>query len=216
MKTKLFQVLVLVIAIVAIADDYCEIGNHGDPVGPPWRDILHGEDAYAFLVKPNQQCGQTDDNAFELIKLHMMLHFDTDQVPADFAVEVGLLEADRHSNDSFLPGEVIYMTQTESVHVEQPGLFQLHIPTPDFGLEWLVDEYFLVFKFPTAFEGNLPIDSYPESGVAFRHNGNYWEDMNEMDRRPDGKILVWGDIICVTSSVENDSSSWGTIKAMFR
>jgi hypothetical protein len=216
MKTKIFQVAILVIAMAVIADEYCEIGNHGDPVGPPLTDVLHGNDAYAYLVKPGQECGGTDDNAFRLIKSHMLLHFDTQQIPADFSVRTGLLKAVPEGTNRFTPGEEIYLTQNISVHVDQPGPFQLDIETPDFGLEELDDEYFLVFKFTSFVEGNLPIDSYPEAGVAYRFNGTSWEDMDTLDRRPSGKIILWGDIVCVVSSVDSDTNSWGKIKAMFR
>ncbi len=218
MKTRIFQVLVLMIAVLVIAEEFCIIGNMGDPVGPPLINVLHGQESYAYLVKPSEECSSQGE-VFELLKLHMMLDFFTEQVPVDFTCRAEFLKAHEVQPGQFVPSEIIYSSPTARFQFDQPGIQMIEVGTPGFDGQIMDDVYFIAIRFESPFEGNLPIDSFPEPGVAFRNAGSGWVDMDTLGRSASGKIIAWGDIVCRpagASSVEPDPGvSWGSVKYLF-
>jgi len=218
MKTRIFQVLILMIAVLVVAEDFCIIGNMGDPVGPPLFDILHGMESYAYLVRPGEECSSQEE-VFELLKMHMLLDFFTDQVPVNFTCRAGFLKALEIEPGQFVPDDLLYSSQPATFQFIQPGIHMIEIDTPEFDEQVLDGEYFIAIHFETPFEGNLPIDNLPEPGVAYRNDGSGWVDMDTFDRSASGKIIAWGDIVCSpagASSVEPDPGvSWGYVKSLF-
>ncbi|MCP4145340.1 MAG: hypothetical protein GY752_08665 [bacterium] len=219
MKIRIFQVLILLVAVLVIAEDFCIIGNMGDPVGPPLFDVLHGMESYAYLVKPSEECSSQEE-VFELLKLYMLLDFFVEQVPVNFTCRAGFLKAVEVQPGQFVPDEQIYSSPPTTFFVPQPGITMIEIGTPEFAELIMDDEYFIVIHFETPFEGNIPIDNLPESGVAYRNDGSGWVDMDTFGRSASGKIIAWGDIVCSpagASSVEPDPPvSWGFVKSLFK
>jgi len=218
MKTRIFQVLILLVAVLVIAEDFCIIGNMGDPVGPPLFDLLHGQEAYAYLVKPSEECSSQEE-VFELLKLNMLLDFFIEQVPVNFICRAEFRKAFEVEPGQFVPAELIYSSPEVMLYIPQPGITRIEVGTPEFTEQIMDDQYFIVIRFESPFEGNLPIDNLPEPGVAFRNDGSGWVDMDTFDRSASGKIIAWGDIVCSpagSSSVEPDPGvSWGYVKTLF-
>lgn len=218
MKTRIFQVLILMIAVLVIADDFCTIGNMGDPVGLPLFEVLHGQESYAYLVRPGEECSSQEE-VFELLKLSMLLDFFIEQVPVNFTCRAGFLKALEVQPGQFVPAELLYSSPPATFQFNQPGIHMIEVGTPEFGEQIMDDVYFIAIHFETPFEGNLPIDSFPEAGVAFRNDGSGWVDMDTFGRTASGKIIAWGDIVCRpagASSVEPDPGvSWGFVKSLF-
>jgi len=209
-------VLTLILACAAQGQPDFQVGNLNPPVES--FEFLHtGQEAYAYLIYPPDQWTCTE-GGFELLSVNMLLEFIQGQVPVDFAAVGGLAEAvwDPTLN-AFVPGPQICEGPEVMFHAETSGQFTVMLPVDEACDCQIFDgHYFLTVRYLDAFEANLPIDDQPLAGVVYNDKGAGWVDMIDFDKTARGKVIIWGDTVCGTCSVGNESGTWSGIKSLYR
>ncbi len=216
LKTTLI-ISLTILAGAALAQPIVQVGNLNPPV-PPSVEFLHtGLEDYAYLIYPPDQ-GSCTEGGFELLAIHMFLELMPNQVPITFTVSGALAHADWDpSLNAWVPGPFICEGPDELFNIELPGVYNITVPMEDScGCQAFDDHYFLVVRFHTPFEANLPTDGLPAPGIVYNDKGDGWVDMIGLGKTAGGKVIIWGDTVCCTYSVGNEAGTWGGIKSLYR
>lgn len=191
------------LAMAALAQEFCSIGNLNDPVGPPVPGIVQGRKAVAYLVVPDDDCG-CPDPAVKLQSVFMALNFSPAQVPQQFQVHAGIRPAEPiPGTNSFKPGHWYYESATVDVLVQAPGPFLLQAPAVNARWMNMDQPYFLTITFDTPLDANIMVDGDDQPGIAWiSPDGHDWLDMydGQIDKTSGGKTIIWGDVLCGTES----------------
>lgn len=184
-------------AVGLLAQSVWQIGNLNDPVGLPVPNIVHGEQTFAYLVHPAEQCNCTE-GFVQLENTLFWLHFDPWMIPRNFEVRPGLRPAIWNpSIDRWVPGGYFYEGPSIVVDVADAGPFLLQVPS--FNAPWMniYEFYFLTLTFESPLEANLLGDGMDQPGIAYvSPNGNFWIDLYGPDKTSGGKPIIWGDVLC--------------------
>ncbi len=196
---------------------HCQIGNLHDPVRLPGPELFQGEESYAFLVHPPEQCGCTE-GGFTVETVAHLLYFEPDQVPALLQVQARLLEAlPDLTGLCRLPGPDVCLGPPQTILVDQPGYFLVTVPMPGCPIQDFGQYYFLAMSYQGGSPARLAIDDQPQPCVEFIDRGNGWEDMFLIpDKTGGGKHILFGDVVCGALSVDEETGSWGSIKSLYR
>ena len=208
--------LLLSAAVPVLAGDFV-VGNLNPPTHA-LENYVTGNQAFAYLVYPPDQAACTG-GGFIPEAVHMWLGFRSEQLPATFAASAQLLAAVYDTlTGQWLPGTLLCQGSPQTFTVTTPGLFELMLPflPGECGPQVFNDYYFLVVRLETPLTADLPLDSFPEAGVAYQNDGQGWVDMNGLKRADSGKIIIWGDIVCTAAPVGNTTGTWGSIKGLYR
>lgn len=201
---------------LAQSNESFSVGNLNTPVGEPLADVFFGNEDYAYLIYPPDQCTCTD-NGFTLTAVNHLLFFDGTQLPVTLVVRAQLLAAQFDAaNNMWRPDDVLFISDPITLTIPDNGLYQVHVPTPDAVCVPLDDHYFLSLSYEGDALGYLPLDDEPMPGIEYINLGNGWEDLFEPEKRKSGKLIVWGDVVCSPCSVPTETSSWGAIKSLYR
>ncbi|MBC8424720.1 hypothetical protein H8E07_11410 [bacterium] len=214
-SSLIFSLLILACAVQA--QPVFQVGNLNPPMPPSVEFIHTGLEDYAYLIYPPDQ-GSCTEGGFELVAIHMYLELTANQVPVTFTVSGALAQADWDpSLNEFVPGPFICEGPDEMYHIELPGIYVITVPMQDScGCQAFDEHYFLVMRFHTPFEANLPIDGLPQPGIVYNDKGAGWLDMIDYDKTAGGKVIIWGDTVCCTYSVGNEAGTWSGIKSLYR
>jgi hypothetical protein len=193
--------LVLAIALAGatglLAQIVCQIGNLEDPVGAPVPNIVQGQQTFAYLVRPADQCNCSEGFA-QLESTFMWLQFEPWMIPQNFFVRAGIRPAIWNDEfDRWEPDGYFYESQDFIMDVIDPGPFLLQIPS--FNAPWMniYEFYFLTVSFETPLEANLLCDGFDQPGIAFiSPDGSNWIDLFGPDKTSGGKPIIWGDVLC--------------------
>jgi len=197
--------LVTALAVAALAQEFCSIGNLNDPVGAPVPGIVQGKKAIAYFVVPDNDCG-CPDPAVQLQRVFMALHFSPAQVPQQFQVHAGIRPAEPiPGTNHYKPGHWYYESAPVNVFVQAPGPFLLQAPA--INARWMnMDQpYFLTITFDTPLNANIMVDGDDQPGIAWiSPDGNDWIDMysGQLDKTSRGKTIIWGDVLCGAESAD--------------
>jgi hypothetical protein len=207
------------------ANGDCQVGNLNEPEGAPLEGYFDGHQMIAYLINPGDQC-PCSEGGFKLESVSHLLHFNSQQVPADLHVRAGLLAAEFDAaSATWIPGPPLCESMPVTIIVQEPGIQQILVPTPDCEAMPLDEHYFLFLNYENGGPASLVIDGQPEPGIEYIDRGNGWEDMfffpdksgnQSDDRSGTGKHIVWGDVLCSAPVVPAEHDSWGTIKAMYK
>jgi hypothetical protein len=169
------------------------------------------------LIYPPDQ-GTCTEGGFDLLEIHMYLELGPQHVPVTFNVSGALAHADLDPTEGqYVPGPFICEGPEAVFHIEEPGLYVITVPMQDAcECQLFDDHYFLVMRFLTPFEANLPIDDQPQPGIVYNDKGAGWVDMFDLSKTAGGKVIIWGDTVCCTHSVGNEAGSWSGIKSLYR
>lgn len=205
--------LLATLALPAAAQIGGQVGNLNDPVDYA-PDILFGDQTLAYLIFPAEQVS-CDNDGFRLDTVRVWLKFFSDQVPVTLHVAGGLLDA-VPEGDGFVPGDPIYLSEPQTIVIDEPGFQVIEVPTDAVAsCEILDDAYFLGLRFEGPAEAGLGIDNEPAPGIEYIDSGNGFVDMFGFDKTSGGKVIIWGDIVCCLTTA-NEPSSWNQIKSLFR
>jgi hypothetical protein len=197
----------------------CRIGNLNPPVGPSYPEIFTGNQAFAYYVKPASQCSCAEER-FKLEAISMLVDFDPNQIPQTLVITPSLLTAVFNpGSDCFEPGSPLCAGPDQIVTIDVPGIQTLTVPLDGCGPFPLGDDYFLSLSFEGGGPALLPVDDEPLPCVEYVNPGNGWTDLfgqkSGGDKTGGGKVIVFGDIVCVTA-VDVEPSAWGSIKSLYR
>ena len=207
---------VIVLASVAFAQPIGgQIGNLNPPVSAV-PDILFGDQGFAYLVFPGDL--GFSDPGFMLEAVHMLVDFEQSQIPQLVTVSGGLAHAVWDPTlDLWVPGEVMCSAPPVDYQIIDPGIFELVAPVgAACGCRPINEPYFLIFNFHGPAEGSLAVDDQPLPGFVYLNDGLAWIDMFGLKRTATGKSIIWGDIITCSAPIGVPSSTWGSIKDLYR
>jgi hypothetical protein len=220
---RMLRIILLGVTLVALgagavaAQDTVRIGNLNDPVSSV-PGILYGNQRFAYLVVPGEQASCPNGGCV-LTSTTLLAEFTPDQVPAAFAVSGGLIAAEPGSEaDRWVPGDDLFQSPAISVTIDEPGIHAITVPMQGSCDCVPMDQpYFLNINFLDAVTANVMIDREPAPGVVYLDSGNGFIDLDTFDpgKTSDGKVIIWGDIVCCIV-VEGESSTWGGVKSLFR
>ena len=121
LKFYLLAALVLACGAAVLAQTICQVGNLADPVSPPVGGIVQGDQVFAYLIHPVDQC-DCPEEFVQLQNLNMWLDFDASMVPANFTVRPGLRPAVFDLNlDQWVPDGYFYEGQPFDIIREGSG-----------------------------------------------------------------------------------------------
>ena len=193
----------------------CLVGNLNDPVGEPVPNIYFGNETYAYLINPADQCACTEEG-FVVESISQLVYFGPEQIPFDVTVKAYLLAAVWDNlTGCWVPGPILEESLPQTFQVDIPGTFLFNVPM-DMTLGYELDvPYFLALHYAGGGPGMLVVDDQPASCTEFIDTGAGWEDLNTRGRPGGGKIILWGDIVC-SVPVAAEDNTWSTIKALYR
>lgn len=196
----ILAVLIVVAAGGLFAQQVCQIGNLNDPVLPVPNLIQGGEQTFAYLVHPVEQC-PCSEGFVQIQNVSMWLQFEPWMIPMNFFVRAGIQRAAFDAAiDQWHPAGYYFEGITVPVEVFDPGLFLLNIPTPE--ARWMdVNEYyFLTVTFRSPLEANLAADGFDLPGISYMSpdGGETWIDLFGFDKTSGGTPIIWGDVLCGT------------------
>ena len=213
-------IMLLILALAAssaIAQTGGRIGNLNDPVQSV-PDLLFGDQKFAYLVFPDQQVNCPGGGCV-LQNVNMYLDFSDQQVPQTITVSGGFITAvPNPDGEGFIPGDDLCVAPPIQITILEPGLQLITIPVADVCDSVPVDEaYFLNINYVGDAVASLAIDNEPEAGIVYWDNGQGYTDMIDVivDKTSDGKVIIWGDIIC-SIMVGVESRTWQDVKGLFR
>ena len=196
-KLYLVATLILIGAAGLMAQIVCQIGNLEEPIGPPIPGIVQGEQVFAYLVHPIEQCNCAD-GFVQLQEIFMWLEFEPVVVPQNFMVRAGIRRAKYDAAlDLWAPDSYFYESNVFPVEVMEPGPFILHAPA--FNARWMdiQEYYFLTLAFETPVQANLLGDLNDQPGIAYiSPDGDNWFDLYGPEKTSGGKPIIWGDVLC--------------------
>ena len=195
-KMFLLAALILV-AGVLLAQTICQVGNLADPVPPSVPGVFQGDQIFAYLIHPVEQC-DCPEEFVQLQNLNMWLDFDTSMVPVNFSVHPGLRPAVYDfSIDQWVPDGYFYEGLPTTITVREPGPFQLQVPAINAGWFNVHEYFFLTLTFETPFAANLLCDDMDQPGIAYvSADGEFWFDLFDPEKTSGGKPIIWGDVLC--------------------
>jgi hypothetical protein len=194
----------------------CMIGNLNPPVLPSVDGIVTGNEAFAYFVYPLEQCS-CSEGGFLLEMIHMMLELLPHQVPAAFQAYGALHEAVYDpTTGCWLPGDMIYAGPPTDFDIQEPGVYEIGLPTPGAVCLQLDNYYFLVVHFLTPLEAGLVEDGLPAPCIAYNDKGAGWVDLDGVKRTAAGKTIIWGDMICCLPPIGSETPTWGAVKTLYR
>ena len=189
--------LLLMIGTGLLAQVICQVGNLADPVFPPVTGVFQGDQIFAYLIHPVEQCACTEEFVqFQNVK--MWLEFDPSMVPVNFIVQPGLRPAVYDpSIDRWVPDGYFYEGPEFQFEVMEPGPFLLQVPALNARWINIHDFFFLTLTFETPFAANLLCDDQDMPGIAYvSADGELWFDLYVPDKTSGGKPIIWGDVLC--------------------
>ncbi len=198
----------------------CRIGNLEPPVGSSYPGLFEGNESYAYHVQPSAGCS-CPENHFRLDSVSMLLDFDDSQIPQTLVVTPSLLIAVFNTGSGcWEPGPALCTGAPFTVNIINSGVQTITAPLTGCAPFPMGVDYFISLDYSGGGNGLLPVDNSPASCTEFIDYGNGWVDLfgmkNSGDKTGSGKLIVFGDIVCVTNAVEADQRSWGSIKTLFR
>lgn len=202
MRTRHLVPWIAVLAVLVsgglLAQQLCQIGNLNEPLFPVPNLIHGGEQVFAYLVHPIEQC-PCSEGGVQIQEMRMWLHFDPWMIPQNFLVRAGLQRAQWNAAlDRWEPAGYFFEGITVPVDVFDPELFLLNIPVP--AARWMdVNEfYFLTVTFRSPLEANLVGDGYDIPGISYMSpdGGDTWIDLFGPDKTGGGTPIIWGDVLC--------------------
>lgn len=207
----------LLLALPVSAQNLMQIGNLNEPVAPSLPGLLTGNQSFAYLVFPEEQTSCSEDG-FRMERVNMWLDFDQDVVPQTLVLSCGLVTAEWDpQQQAWVPADPACASNSFEVEITEPGLQVVSCPVEGAcGCQLRNQPYFINLSFIGPAVANLVVDGEPEPGIVYWDLGNGYVDMYGVDKTATGKTIIWGDIVCCTTSVGNESSTWGGIKTLFR
>ncbi len=208
--------LLTMAASPALAQSGGRIGNLNDPVQTV-PDLLTGNQSFAYLVFPAEQVS-CPDGGCALQNVFMYLDFTPEQVPQLITVSGGFISAESDGDGGWIPGDDICVSPPMQIEILEPGPQVIVIPVADIcGCVPVDQPYFLNVNFEDDANGGIPIDNEPQAGVVYWDLGDGYTDMIDVivDKTSDGKVIIWGDILCCIV-VGNEAQSWDNVKSLFR
>ncbi|MGD9546209.1 MAG: hypothetical protein AB7V45_01555 [Candidatus Krumholzibacteriia bacterium] len=195
----------------------CQIGNLNDAVGISGPELFTGNETFAYLVNPQDQCGCTE-GGFTVETIYQLLYFEPQQVPALLQVVPRLLAVNLDpTTECMFPGPEVCLGQPVTILVEEPGYQLVTVPMAQCPLQWFDQPYFLSLGYEGGSPAFLAIDDQPAPCVEYVDRGFGWEDMFLIpDKTGGGKHILFGDVVCGALSVDNETGSWGSIKSLYR
>lgn len=221
MRANRIVILCTLLAVLgaglAAAQDTIRIGNLNDPVASV-PNLLYGNQRFAYLVIPGEQASCPNGGCV-LTSTTLLAEFTQDQVPVSFTVSGGLLAAEPATNfDGWVPGDDLFQSPAVSITIDQPGIHAITVPMQDSCDCVPMDQpYFLNINFLDAVRADVRIDNQPAPGIVYLDSGNGFGDLDDFipGKTSDGKVIIWGDIVCCIV-VEGETSTWGGVKSLFR
>ncbi len=194
----------------------CQVGNLNPPVGPPVPDIFMGNETYAYHIIPGEQCSSNFDG-FILESITQLLQFNIDQIPASLVVHPSLLMATFDTgSDCWVPGPSLYDGPSQTFNIDDNGIINIQVTTPDAPPLLLAENYFLALRYEGGALAQLVVDDDPQPCTEFINRGDGWEDLFGQKRSGGGKVIVFGDIIFAPASVEVLPTTWDGIKSLYK
>jgi hypothetical protein len=198
-------------AALDIAKVDCLLGNLNPPVSVV-PGYFSGAEGYKYLIFPPDQCAC--QVGFILEKVNMMLEFTA---PATFEVITDLSEAIWDpAAECWIPGPELCTSLVHVVDIPAPGTYVISVPIEFCECAWMPYHYFLGMHFLTLFEANLVIDAFPMPCVAYNDKGAGWVDLFNWFIKSNGKVIIWGDVICCEQAIGNEANTWGRVKGLYR
>lgn len=192
----------------------CTIGNLNQPAffAP---NIFTGEEAFAYLVQPQEQC-PFEGGHFSLLSVTQLLQFEQNQVPVTYQVEAAILDAVWDPGlGCWLPAGTIHASLPVAVTVDTEGIAAVTVLLDPLILP-LGEFYFLSLRYQGTGQAQLVTDDQPAPCVEYIDRGQGWEDLFDFGKTGDGKGVVFGDIVYATSTVPEETRTWGAIKSLYR
>lgn len=217
MRLTLIVGLLALLALPAAAQTLGQIGNLSDPVPPSLPGFLTGDQSFAYLVFPDEQVS-CPEGGCRLESVNMWLDFQEEDLPQVLSLSSGLVDAVwDQEQEAWVPGDRACASQTFEFTITEPGLQVVQCPVEGAcGCQPVNEPFFLNLTFLGPATANLVTDGQPQPGIVFWDQGNGWTDMYGLDKTATGKTIIWGDIVCCTYSVGNETSTWSGIKTLYR
>lgn len=198
----------------------CLVGNLNPPIGPSYPDVFMGNESYAYYFNPSQGCSCPEDY-FRLDTISMMVDFSEEQLPQTLVITPAMYSAVIDPGSGCLiPGVALCVGPDVTFVVNTPGIQTFTLPVTSCGPFPMVGDYFLTLNYMGGGPANLPVDDMPQACVEYINTGAGWADLfgtkSSDEKTGGGKLIVFGDIICVTSTVDVEQSTWGSIKGLYR
>jgi hypothetical protein len=192
------------------------VGNPPNGGQPPIPELFFGEEEWAYLIFPPDQC-DCPEEGFQLLRVSMQLAFNEGQLPVIFSALAFLREAIVDPETGcFVPGEAIYFSPPVSFTFDEPGIYDITVPTPDTECEVFNEHYFIGLRYIEPFLADLPIDDLPAECTAYVDRGDGWRDFFDLRKSSSGKPWIWGDIVCCDASIPVENETWTEIKGLYR
>jgi len=117
-----------------------------------------------------------------------------------------------------IPGPAICTSPTFTGTITEPGVYVCEVPMRQ--AECVCAErgwyYAISINIETRLDSKIDLitDAFPVGGTSFIDQGNGWYDL--MGYQLPGELKMKTKIQCCSNPVDDDATSWGSIKAQFR
>jgi hypothetical protein len=191
----------------------CIIGNIHDPA---WilSGWFTGAEGYKYKSNPyNQNC--ICPVGFSVEAVHMLLNFPDDGVyPVVFTAYVDLEEGVL-VGDCWTPGPEICTGDVYTITIDAAGNYDLSLPItcPCAGMNYF---YFVSFHFIDLFYANIISDDVPRQCAAYNDWGSGWQDLWGYGFEQYGMPIIYAETACCQPAVEEDGSTWGAMKNLYK
>jgi len=194
----------------------CQVGNPGVMGQDPVPEIFGGEEEWAYLIYPPEQC-DCPQGGFRLLNVNMELAIDPPPGGVDFAAVAILREAIFDPDtDCYVPGDEIYVSPPATFFFQEPGIFLISVPTPDASCEIFDEHYFIGLRYLESFMASIITDDQPAPCTTYVDDGNGWRDFYDLRKSAGGKPIIWGDIVCCDAGIPVEDGTWSTVKGLYR
>ncbi len=201
------------------ANAACVMGNLNTPVYAI-TDWIWGNETYKYLFDANQEGCATCPSGFKVEAVHFFMQFAADDVPVTFDCKGDFEETVYDPTlGCFLPGAIICESPVYTVTIDKAGMYDIALPliADDCPCAFFGYKYALGMTFLTSFasEPDLVTDDTPVGCTSYDDYGLGWYDLVTGFELP-GEMIMNADIICCDNPVDNENSSWGEVKSLFR
>lgn len=188
----------------------CSYGNRTSTSG--YEGWWGGGESYARFIDPRVEECQCDIG-FSIRSIKIILGLDS---TADLGVIARLLEVD----DPYgcpTPGTALAFSP---IHVISDlvvfGYYEINIPC-DFPCASMDEPFFITvdFLYGTSDRVNIVGGGDAEACVSYNNWGDGWVDLVADIGFLDG-LTIWAESDCCYSPIGNDTSSWGSVKSLYR
>jgi hypothetical protein len=198
-------------------------GIMGNTNTPAWAisNWIFGMEGYKYLFYPPQFAGIGCSLGFWVEKVHMVLRFGPEDVPATFDVMVDLEDALWDgATQCWVPGITDCTSAIFTVQIDAEGVYDIAVPLYDWcDCGYPEYYYFIAFHFLTEFEaGKEPsavCDNSPNGCVSYNDYGLGWQDLVNYYGWP-GELAMWAEVFCCDFPLSEKPSTWGEVKDLYR